>query len=68
MGRHGPPPIEDVMERHADELGLDAATRASIQAIAARSRVVEQPLADQLQRLHEELRGSSTPIRRSWMT
>jgi len=57
MGRRGPPPIGDVMERHADELGLDAATRASIQAIAARSREVEQPLDEQLRALHDEMRS-----------
>jgi Spy/CpxP family protein refolding chaperone len=56
MGRRGPPPIEDVMERHAAELGLDDATRASIKEIAARARAVEQPLDARLQGLHEEMR------------
>lgn len=56
MGRRGPPPIDAVMERHADELGLDEATRAAIQAIAARSREVEQPLNEELHELHEGMR------------
>ncbi len=57
MGRRGPPPIEAVMERHADELGLDQATRAAIQAIAARSRLVEQPLSEQLHELQKGMRS-----------
>ena len=55
-GPHGPPPIEKVLERHSDELGLDADTRASIRAIAAKARQDEQPLEEQLRSLHEEMR------------
>jgi len=47
------PPFSDVLERHADELGLDADTLARIHAIAAKAREAEQPLADQLRSLHE---------------
>jgi Spy/CpxP family protein refolding chaperone len=50
---HGPPPLGDVLERHADELGLDADTRARIRQIAETSRDEEQPLATQLRALHE---------------
>ena len=56
MGRRGPPPIEDVMERHAAELGLDDATRAAIHEIAAHSRVVERPLEEQVRTLQEQMR------------
>jgi len=51
--RHGPPPLGDVLERHADELGLDANTRARIREIAETSREQEEPLAAQLRALHE---------------
>jgi Spy/CpxP family protein refolding chaperone len=55
-GPHGPPPIENLLERHADELGLDADTRTTIRAIAARARKDEDPVAEQLRALHEEMR------------
>jgi Spy/CpxP family protein refolding chaperone len=55
-GPHGPPPIERVLERHAGELGLDADTRATIRAIAAKARQDEAPLDEQLRVLHEEMR------------
>jgi Spy/CpxP family protein refolding chaperone len=57
MRHHGPPPIDAVMERHAEELGLDDTTRAAIQEIAARSRLVEQPLTQQLHDLHDGMRN-----------
>jgi len=57
MGHRGPPPIDAVMEHHADELGLDAATRVAIQEIAARSRLVEEPLREELNELHEGMRS-----------
>ncbi len=55
-GRHGPPPIEKVLERHADELGLGADTREAILAIAAKAREDEAPLDEQLRALHGEMR------------
>ena len=55
-GRHGPPPIEKVLERHADELGLGADTRETIRAIAAKARADEAPLDEQLRALHGEMR------------
>jgi Spy/CpxP family protein refolding chaperone len=45
-----------VLERHADELGLDADTLARIHAIAAKAREAERPLADQLRSLHDAMR------------
>lgn len=65
MGRRGPPPIDRVLERHAGELGLDSATRAAIQQIAARSREVEEPLNEELHELHEGMRtllDSDAPV------
>ena len=50
------PPFSDVLERHADELGLDADTVARIHAIAEKSREAEKPLADQLRSLHQAMR------------
>jgi Spy/CpxP family protein refolding chaperone len=65
-GPHGPPPIERVLERHAGELGLDADTRAAIRDIAAKARQDEQPVADQLHSLqdqmHELLDGDSPQL------
>ena len=55
-GRHGPQPIEKVLERHADALGLDAATRTKIRAIAAEAREDEAPLDEERRVLHEEMR------------
>ncbi len=55
-GPHGPPAIERVLERHADELDLDAETRAAIGAIAAKARETDRPVSDQLHALHEEMR------------
>jgi len=57
--RPGPPPgppFSDVLERYADELGLDADTLARIHSIAEKSRQAEQPLADQLRSLHQGMR------------
>jgi Spy/CpxP family protein refolding chaperone len=45
-----------VLERHADELGLDADTLARIHAIAEKAREAEQPLAQQLHSLHDAMR------------
>jgi len=55
-GPPGPPPFSDVLERHADELGLDADTLARIHSIAAKAREAEQPLSDQLRSLHDGMR------------
>ena len=55
--RHGPPPFEDVLERNADRLGLDAKTRAEIRSIAAAAREKGRGLEEGLRGLHEEMRG-----------
>lgn len=55
-GPHGRPPIEHVLERHADELGLDADTRAAIREIAAQARQDERPVSEQVRALHEQMR------------
>jgi Spy/CpxP family protein refolding chaperone len=52
-GPPGPPPIEELLERHADELGLDAAMQAKIRGIAAQARQQAQPALDELRSLHE---------------
>jgi Spy/CpxP family protein refolding chaperone len=56
-GPHGPPPIERMLERHADELGLDADTRAAIRAIAAEARKDEQPASEEVRLLQEQMRA-----------
>jgi len=56
IGRRGPPPIERVLERHADELGLDADTRVAIREIATKARQGERPASERLRALHEQLR------------
>jgi Spy/CpxP family protein refolding chaperone len=55
-GHRGPPPIDRILERHADELQLDAATRESIRAIADRARAEEEPRAEELHDLRDSLR------------
>ena len=63
-GPHGPPPIERVLERHADELGLDADTRVAIREIATKARQDERPASERLRALHEQLRkllGGDSP-------
>jgi Spy/CpxP family protein refolding chaperone len=56
-GPHGPPPFERVLERHADELGLDADTRAAIRAIAARARKDERPASEEVRALQDQMRA-----------
>lgn len=55
--RHGPPPFERVLERHADELGLDDAVRAKIREIAEEGRAKTQTHDDALRALHDEMRA-----------
>jgi Spy/CpxP family protein refolding chaperone len=58
-GHRGPhrPPIEEVLERHADRLGLDAAALAEIRRIAESSRVETEALADDVHERRRELRA-----------
>jgi Spy/CpxP family protein refolding chaperone len=51
----GPPPLDRMLERHADELGLDAAKRDDLRAIVAASREKGRPLADALHAERERL-------------
>ena len=53
---HGPggaPPIDGVLERHADELGLDPGTRERIHGLAEQAREASQPLDEELRELHD---------------
>jgi Spy/CpxP family protein refolding chaperone len=52
-GPPGPPPIDELLERHAQELGLDAALQAKIREIAAQARQQAQPALDEMHSLHE---------------
>ena len=56
-GPPGPPPLDGILDRHADELGLDPAVRARIHDLAAQSRQAAQPLDDELRTLHEGMRA-----------
>jgi Spy/CpxP family protein refolding chaperone len=55
--RHGPPPIDRVLGEHAEELGLDAATLAQVEGIAAAAYEEEQPLRDAVNGEREKLRA-----------
>jgi Spy/CpxP family protein refolding chaperone len=54
--RRGPPPIDRVLEEHAERLGLDAETRAAIRAIADASRETADAHRARLHELHAEMR------------
>ena len=56
-GPPGPPPLDGILDRHADELGLDAAVRARIHDLAAQSRQAAQPLDEELRGLHDGMRA-----------
>jgi Spy/CpxP family protein refolding chaperone len=58
-GGGGPrrPPIDQVLERHAERLGLDDATRARIREIADAARSEAEPREQELRRLHEDMRA-----------
>lgn len=51
-----PPPLEHVLERHADQLGLDAETRAEIDRLVSAARPESDALREQLRALHDEMR------------
>jgi Spy/CpxP family protein refolding chaperone len=53
----GPPPFEDVLERHADRLGLDEATRAKVRAVAEAARPEGDRLREDLHAAHGEMRA-----------
>jgi Spy/CpxP family protein refolding chaperone len=52
-----PPPLEHVLERHADRLGLDAETRAEIDRLVSAARPESDALRDQLRALQDEMRA-----------
>lgn len=52
----GPPPIERMLERHAQRLGLDGATRAEIRHIAEAAEPQSLELHERLRELHGEMR------------
>jgi Spy/CpxP family protein refolding chaperone len=58
-GGGGPrrPPIDQVLERHAERLGLDDATRARIREIADAARREAEPREQELRGLHDEMRA-----------
>ena len=57
-GKHhkGPPPLEKMLERHADELGLDDATLDKADEIAEEARDASEPLRDAVKAARETLR------------
>ena len=54
---HGPPPIERILERHAERLGLDDTTRARIDELARQGRDASEAQREALGALHREMRG-----------
>jgi Spy/CpxP family protein refolding chaperone len=54
--RRGPPPIERVLEEHAERLALDADTQAAIRAIADASRAEADAHRARLRELHVQMR------------
>ena len=64
--RHGRPPLDALLERHAERLALDAETLARIRAAADASRPEHERLADALHALRLEMRerlGEDAPDR-----
>jgi len=55
--RHGPPPFERILERHAERLDLDDATRAKIREVADEGRDERRALHERVRALRDELRG-----------
>ena len=65
-GRHGRPPLDALLEQHAERLALDAETLAKIRAVADASRPEHERLADALHALRQEMRqqlGEDDPDR-----
>ena len=54
---HEPPPLDALLERNAERLGLDADTLARVRAIVAASRPEHDRLADELHALRLEMRA-----------
>jgi Spy/CpxP family protein refolding chaperone len=65
-GKHERPPLDALLERHAERLGLDAATLDKIRAIGAASRPEHELLANEVHKLRLEMRellGEDAPER-----
>ena len=64
--RHERPPLDELLERHAERLGLDAGTLARIRAVEDASHPEHERLADALHALRREMRerlGEDAPDR-----
>lgn len=65
-GKHGRPPLDELLERHAERLGLDGEALARIRAVEDASRPEHERLADALHALRREMReklGEESPDR-----
>jgi len=56
MGRGGPPSPDRCIARHAEKLGVDAATVAQIEGLAAAAQEEAKPLRDALRAAREQMR------------
>lgn len=56
-GRRGPPPIERVLERHAERLGLDDAARARIRELARQGWQAGEVHRETLRELRDGMRA-----------
>lgn len=52
---HAPPPIDRILEKHADELGIDETKLAEVREIAARAQAADAPLHETLRAEREKL-------------
>jgi Spy/CpxP family protein refolding chaperone len=63
---HAPPPIDRILENHAEELGIDETTLEAVRDIAARAQAEEKPFHEALraerEALHEELRRDAPDL------
>lgn len=57
FGRHGPPPIDHVLERHAEELALGAEVLERVRKLAAEGEEQAKPLRDALAAEREAMHG-----------
>lgn len=55
-GMHGPPPMNEMLARHAERLELDDATLGKIESLARASHGEQRAFHEELRDLHRELR------------